>query len=138
MDVNKVMLIGNLTQDPRSITLPSGDEVASFTVATNHTWVDSQSKQPRQAVDYHDISAWGRLTNVVTQYLKKGTKVYVEGRLRNREYTAGDGTKVRKSEITLTQLVILSPKAAGEKVEDELAPREDGPVEEPASTSAAA
>jgi len=124
MDVNKVTLIGNLTQDPRSQTLPSGVSVASFTVATNHIWVDAQSKEPREAVDYHDISAWGRLTNVVTQYLKKGTKVYVEGRLRNRESTAGDGTRVRKSEITLTQLAILSPKPAGEKVEVRFQPRD--------------
>jgi len=111
MDLNKVLLIGNLVRDPEPRTLPSGNDVVSFSVAANYTWLDAQTKEPQRAVDYHDIVAWGRHADVARRYLQQGMKVYLEGTLRHREYTRKDGTKARKAEIVLRHLIMLTPKA---------------------------
>lgn len=122
MDLNEVTLIGNVVQDPRRRDLPSGDVTANFSVATNYQWRDPATKEQHRSVDYHDIVAWGKLAEIAGRYLQQGTKVWIRGRLKNREFNAKDGTKVRKAEIALVRLNILSPKgepAAGEATSDE-------------------
>src|SRR5262245_34817517 len=89
MDLNKVTIIGNLVGDPKSETLSSGQLAVRFGLATNYVWQEAKTRAHRQAVDFHNIVAYGRLGEIIGQYVKKGAKLYVEGRLRNRR--TGDG-----------------------------------------------
>ena len=94
MDLNKVTLIGNMVRDPESRTLPSGQRVSRFSLATNYSWQDSKTKVKKEAVDFHSLIAWGRLAEILQQYVKKGSKLYVEGRLHTRQYVGKDGQNV--------------------------------------------
>ncbi|EKD90321.1 MAG: hypothetical protein ACD_31C00016G0002, partial [uncultured bacterium] len=93
MNLNKVSLLGNLVRDPALRVLPSGQKVASFSVATNHTWKDIKTKEKRENVEYHNVIAWGKLSEIISRYLKKGDKVYLEGRLQTRNWTDKEGNK---------------------------------------------
>jgi len=106
MNLNKVMLIGNVTRDPEVRTTPSGQNVVSFGVATNRRWKD-QSGQQKDQVEFHNIVAWRRLAEIVGQYLKKGSKVYIEGRLQTRSWDDKSGTKRYKTEIVAENLIML-------------------------------
>ncbi|RJR31204.1 single-stranded DNA-binding protein [Candidatus Parcubacteria bacterium] len=109
MDLNKAMIIGRLTRDPETRTTPSGQSVASFGMATNRVWTDS-SGQKQEKVEYHNIVAWGKLAEICSQYLKKGRKVYVEGRLQTRDWEAQDGTKRNRTEIVAENMIMLESK----------------------------
>ncbi|MBD3359725.1 MAG: single-stranded DNA-binding protein [Candidatus Buchananbacteria bacterium] len=106
MNLNKAMIIGNLTRDPEVRSTPQGTSVASFTVATNLVWKD-QSGQKQEKVEYHDVVAWRKLADIVGQYLKKGSKVYIEGRLQTRDWTGQDGVKKYRTEIIAENMIML-------------------------------
>ncbi len=106
MNLNKVMLIGNVTRDPEVRTTPGGQNVASFGVATNRRWKD-QSGQQKDQVEFHNIVAWRRLAEIVGQYLKKGSKVYIEGRLQTRSWDDKSGVKRYKTEIIAENMIML-------------------------------
>ncbi|MFA5010084.1 MAG: single-stranded DNA-binding protein [Patescibacteria group bacterium] len=112
-DLNKVMLIGNLTRDPELRTTNSGQTVASFAVATNRSWNDAQGVR-QDAVEYIDIVAWGKLAEIVGQIYRKGRRTYVEGRLQTRNWEAQDGTKRYKTEVVASDLILLDKAPAGE------------------------
>lgn len=113
MNLNKAMLIGNLTRDPEVRTTPTGKTVASFSVATNMVWTD-QSGQKREKPEYHNIVAWGRLAEICGQYLKKGSKAYVEGRLQTRDWVGQqDNVKRYRTEIVLENMIMLDRAGAG-------------------------
>lgn len=116
-NLNKVILIGNLTRDPEMRYTPQGNAVASFVVATNREWVTQGEK--KQSVDFHNIVAWNKLAEICGQLLKKGTKVYVEGRLQTRDWTGDDGKKRYKTEIIIDDMIILTPKKDGVEGEEE-------------------
>ncbi len=101
------MLIGNLTKDPEIRTTPSGQNVASFSVATNMNWTD-QSGQKQSKAEFHNIVAWRKLADICGQYLHKGTKVYLEGRLQTRDWVGQDGAKKYRTEIVADTMQILS------------------------------
>jgi single-strand DNA-binding protein len=106
MNLNRAMIIGNLTRDPESRTTTSGKTVTSFSVATNSNWTDaSGNKQVK--VEYHNIVAWGKLGEICQQYLGKGRKVYVEGRLQTREWEGQDGIKRHRTEIIAENMILL-------------------------------
>lgn len=107
MNLNKVLLIGNLTRDPESRTIPSGQNVATFSVATNRQWTDKQSGEKKDATEFHNCVAWGRLADIISQYLKKGSKVYVEGRLQTRSWEDQSGVKKYRTEIIAENLIML-------------------------------
>jgi len=86
MDLNKVSLIGNITKDPISKNLPSGQAVATMTIATNYVWKDAKTKAKQNRAEFHRVVAWGHLAEIITTYLKKGSKVFIEGRLQNRSW----------------------------------------------------
>lgn len=109
MNLNKAMIIGNLTRDPETKTTPSGQTVTSFSVATNFSWVDQSGKKQDKA-EFHNIVAWRKLAEICAQYLKKGSKVYVEGRLQTNEWTGQDGNKRYRSEIVLENMIMLDSK----------------------------
>lgn len=106
MNLNKAMLIGNLTRDPEVRTTPQGTSVASFSVATNFVWTD-QSGQKQEKAEYHNVVAWRKLADIVGQYLKKGSKVYIEGRLQTRDWTGQDGVKRYRTEIIAENMIML-------------------------------
>jgi single-strand DNA-binding protein len=112
MDLNKVMLIGNVTQDPEVRTTPQGQNVCSFSVATNLTWTD-QSGQRQQRPEFHNIVAWRKLADICAQYLQKGKKVYIEGRLQTRNWQGQDGVKRYRTEVIADNMIMLSGGPGG-------------------------
>lgn len=98
MNLNKVFIVGNLTRDPETRTIPSGQNVTTFSIATNRVWTDS-SREKKQVVEYHNIVAWGKLAEICGQYLNKGRLVLIEGRLQTRSWQDQDGTKRNRTEI---------------------------------------
>lgn len=118
--LNKVMLIGNLTRDPELRYTPAGVPVCSFGLATNRSWTTQTGEQKEEA-QFHQIVAWNKLAELCSQLLRKGRKVYVEGRLQYREWTGSDGNKQRRAEVVITDMMILDlPKEEDRRVETEL------------------
>jgi single-strand DNA-binding protein len=111
MNVNKVLLVGNLTRDPEMRALPSGQPVVNFGIATNRVWRDKEGQKQQQA-DFHNIVAFGRLAETVNQYMKKGNMMYVEGRLTTRTWDAQDGSKRSRTEI-IAENIQFGPRGAG-------------------------
>lgn len=106
MNLNRAMIIGNLTRDPETKTTPSGQTVTSFSIATNRIWTDKQG-QKQEAVEYHNIVAWGKLAEICSQYLGKGRKVYIEGRLQTRNWTDQSGVTKYRTEIVAENMIML-------------------------------
>ena len=106
MNLNKAMIIGNLTRDPETRTTPSGQTVANFSVATNLVWTDATG-QKQKKVEFHNVVAWRKLAEICAQYLKKGGKVYVEGRLQTRDWQGQDGVKRYRTEIIADNMIML-------------------------------
>ncbi len=106
MNLNKAMVIGNLTRDPEMRTTPSGQNVASFSVATSLTWTDNAGQQQKKT-EFHNIVAWRKLADICGQYLKKGSKVYLEGRLQTTDWTGQDGVKRYRTEIVAENMIML-------------------------------
>ncbi len=135
-DLNKVMLIGNLTKDPEARTTPSGQSVTSFGVATNRSWTDAQGAK-QEAVEFIDIVAWGKLGEIIGQYSSKGRKVYIEGRLQTRSWDAQDGSKKYKTEVIASDVILLDRAGSGpSNVEREPAGKSEAPVAEVAGVAA--
>ena len=112
MNLNKAMVIGNLTRDPEVRTTTTGKSVASFAVATNEVWKDASGTRQEKA-EYHNVVAWGKLAEICQQYLHKGKKIYIEGRLQTREWTGQDGVKRYKTEIVADNMIMLDNKGTG-------------------------
>ncbi len=102
---NQAIVMGNLTRDPELRTTPSGQTVASFAVATNRSWVDGSGER-KEAVEYHEIVAWGKLGELAGQYLAKGRKVMVVGRLQTQSWEK-DGVKRQRTEIVASDINFL-------------------------------
>jgi single-strand DNA-binding protein len=111
MNLNKAIIIGNLTQNPEVKKTPNGQSVANFGVATNRVWTNQQGVKQEQA-EFHNIVAFGRLADIVGQYLAKGRLCMVEGRLQTRNWTDNAGVKHWKTEI-IAENIQLGPKGAG-------------------------
>lgn len=109
MNLNKAMIIGNLTRDPELRNTPSGQSVASFSVATNLVWTD-QSGQQQKKTEFHNIIAWRKLAEICSKYLHKGSKVYIEGRLQTTDWTGQDGVKRYRTEIVAENMIMLDAK----------------------------
>lgn len=107
--LNKVMLIGNLTRDPEMRYTPQGTAVCTFGVATNRQWT-TESGEKKEDAEFHNIVAWNKLAEICAQLLKKGRKVYVEGRLSTRSWQGQDGTQKQRTEVVITDMVILDKK----------------------------
>jgi len=129
MNLNKVSLIGNLVADPISKKMPSGTDLAIFRMATNHAWRDRKTKELQESAEFHHIIAWGKLAMIVNKYLKKGSKVYLEGRLSTRSWQEESGIKRYMTEIIASSLIMLGHKQKQESQPEELA-SEDISVEE--------
>jgi single-strand DNA-binding protein len=108
--LNKAMLIGNLTRDPELRYTPQGTAVCSFGLATNRSWMPSDSSERREETEFHRIVSWNKLAELCSQLLTKGRKVYIEGRLQTRSWESGDGEKRQATEIVAEDMVILDQK----------------------------
>ncbi len=116
--VNKVILVGNLGKDPESRTFQSGDKVVNFTIATSESWKDKASGEKKERTEWHRIAVYNQgLVNVCENYLKKGSKVYIEGQLETRKWTDKDGVEKYTTEIALrpfrSELTMLDSKGGG-------------------------
>ena len=107
--VNKVIIVGNLGRDPEMRSFPSGDQVANVTIATTDKWKDKQSGEMKEATEWHRVVFNGRLAEIVGQYLRKGSQVYVEGSLRTRSWEK-DGVKQYSTEIRADQMQMLGSR----------------------------
>jgi single-strand DNA-binding protein len=99
--INKVILIGNLGKDPEVKYMPSGDAVANITLATSESWIDKSSGEKKEKTEWHRVVFFGKLAEVVGQYLKKGSKVYVEGKLQTRKWQGQDGQDRYTTEVVV-------------------------------------
>ncbi len=111
MYVNKALLYGNLTRDPEMKSLPSGISVTSFGVATNRTYKDKNGVK-QEAVDFHNVVAFGKQAELITQYLKKGNGIFVDGRIQTRSWDGPDGKKNYRTEIVIENFQ-FGPKSSG-------------------------
>ncbi len=104
--LNRATVLGNCTRDPEMRQTATGQNVCSFGIATNRTWVDAAGAK-QEAAEFHNVVAWGKLAEICSQYLAKGRKAYVEGRLQTRQWDAQDGTKKSTTEIVADNVIIL-------------------------------
>jgi single-strand DNA-binding protein len=104
--VNKVILVGTLGRDPELRYMPSGDALASFSIATNDTWKD-KSGQKQERTEWHRISLFGKQAEIAGQYLKKGSSVYLEGRLQTRKWSDKEGVERQTTEIVADRMQML-------------------------------
>ncbi len=113
--VNKVILIGNLGKDPEVRHLESGAVVANFPIATSETFVDKKTGEKRESTDWHDIVVWRGLAEVAEKYLRKGMKIYVEGRLKKRSWQDKDNQTRYTTEVLADNLTILTRAEQSDK-----------------------
>lgn len=122
--VNKVILIGNLGKDPEVRRLENGAVVANFPLATSESYVDRTTGERRESTDWHTIVLWRGLAEVAEKYARKGTKVYIEGKLKNRSWTDKDGNTRYTTEVLADEMTLLTPKSEniGEQATNSPAP----------------
>lgn len=121
MDLNRATIIGRLVADPETRTTPTGLTVASFRVATNFTWTN-QEGQKQEKVEYHRIVAWRKLGEICSQFLKKGRRVYIEGRIETRSWEDPSGNKRYFTDIIADNMIMLDqPFQSGQKQQSEQA-----------------
>jgi len=133
MNLNKAFVLGNLTRDPERKVLPSGSSVVNFGVATNRVYYD-QNKQKQEEVEFHNIVAFGKQAEIIAQYLKKGSLVLIEGRLRTRNWQDQAGVKHYWTEI-ITEKLQLGPKPASQSNYSEYSQPYTPPVTPPSNPS---
>lgn len=113
MDLNKVMIIGRLTRDPELRSTPNGTNVCQLGLATNYVYTNQQTGQKVEQVEYHNVVLWRKLAEIANQYLKKGRRVYIEGRLQTRSWDGQDGTKKNRTEIVADNMIMLDGGQGG-------------------------
>jgi len=148
--VNKVILVGNLGQDPETRYLPSGGAVTNVTLATSETWKDKTSGQQQERTEWHRVVFFNRLGEIAGEYLRKGSKVYVEGSLRTRKWQGQDGQDRYTTEIVASEMQMLDSRGAGsgdsfgggqqyqQKAPQQQAPQQQRPQQAPAAQPQAA
>ncbi len=113
--INKVILIGNLGQDPEMRAMPSGGAVTNLTIATSESWKDKQTGQPQERTEWHRVVFFNRLAEIAGEYLKKGSKVYIEGSLRTRKWQdKNTGADRYTTEIVANEMQMLDSRGGGE------------------------
>lgn len=140
MDLNKVMIIGRLTRDPEMRSTPQGVAVCQLGVATNFVYTNQQTGQKVEQTEYHNIVMWRKIGEIAGQYLKKGSRVYIEGRLQTRSWDGQDGQKRYRTEIVGDNMIMLdsagsnpggnnfAPQSRPQQEEPQQNPQEDIPT----------
>ena len=127
--VNKVILIGRLGVDPELKYTPSGRAYARFSLATNRAWKDQEGNK-QEKTDWHKIVAWGKLAEIIGEWLKKGRRVYIEGRIETRSFEDKNGARRWITEVVADTMEMLGDKGADTSEEVESPPQEESPEEE--------
>ena len=112
--MNKIMLIGNLGRDPEMDYTPGGQAKTRFSLAVSRRWKDKESGERREETTWFNITAWGLLGETCNNYLHKGSKVYIEGRMTSRKYTDKDGIERTAWDVNASEMEMLDPKGAGQ------------------------
>lgn len=136
--VNKVILVGNLGRDPEMRYMPSGDALASFSIATTDTWKD-KSGQKQERTEWHRISMFGKLAEIAGEYLKKGSSVYIEGRLQTRKWQDKEGNERQTTEVVADRMQMLGGRSGAntyEVMNDEGAASDTSRQSAPSSSAA--
>lgn len=111
--VNKVIIVGNLGKDPDVKYMPSGGAVANLTIATSETWKDKNSGEPQEKTEWHRVVMFGRLGEIAGEYLRKGSKIYIEGKLQTRKWQDNNGQDRYTTEIVASEMQMLDSRGAG-------------------------
>lgn len=134
--VNKVILIGNLGKDPEVRYMPSGGAVTNITVATSETWKDKQTGNAQERTEWHRVVFFNRLAEIAGEYLKKGSKVFIEGSLRTRKWQGQDGQDRYTTEIVANEMQMLDSRSGGTAGFSEGSPSQSASAGAPASAPA--
>jgi single-strand DNA-binding protein len=111
--INKVILIGNLGQDPETKAMPSGTTVCNLRIATSESWKDKQTGETKEQTEWHTVAMFGRLAEIAGEYLRKGSQVYIEGRLRTRKWQDKNGNDRYTTEIVANEMQMLGGRSGG-------------------------
>ena len=111
--INKVILVGNLGADPETRYMPSGSAVTNLSVATSETWKDKQSGEQKERTEWHKVAMFNRLAEIAAEYLRKGSQVYIEGKLRTRKWQDRDGNDRWTTEIIADEMQMLGGRGGG-------------------------
>jgi single-strand DNA-binding protein len=111
--INKVILIGNLGQDPETKAMPSGTTVCNLRIATSESWKDKQTGETKEQTEWHTVAMFGRLAEIAGEYLRKGSQVYIEGRLRTRKWQDKNGNDRYTTEIVANEMQMLGGRGGG-------------------------
>lgn len=111
--VNKVILVGNLGQDPESRTTPGGTTVTNIRIATTDSWTDRQSGEKKEQTEWHTVVLWNRLGEIAAEYLRKGSQVYIEGRLQTRKWQDKTGNDRYSTEVVASDMQMLGGRGGG-------------------------
>jgi single-strand DNA-binding protein len=111
--VNKVIIVGNLGKDPETRYMPSGSAVTNLRIATTEAWKDKQSGEQQERTEWHSVAMFGRLAEIAAEYLRKGSQVYVEGKLRTRKWQDKEGKDRYTTEIVADEMQMLGSKGGG-------------------------
>jgi single-strand DNA-binding protein len=127
--VNKVILVGHLGKDPESRTIPNGNTVTNFSIATSEKWTDKETGEKKEKTEWHNIVCWGRVGEIAAKYLNKGSLVYVDGKLETQKYEDQDGITKYTTKVNVFQLQMLSSNG-GKSDEDESGEQEPDQVQQ--------
>lgn len=133
--INKVILIGNLGSDPEVRYMPSGDAMATLNIATSESWKDKQSGETQERTEWHRVVFFKRLAEIAGEYLRKGSKVYIEGSLRTRKWQDKNGQERYTTEIVANEMQMLDSRSGGSANFEPREPRQQRPQEAPAAKS---
>ena len=111
--INKVIIVGNLGGDPETRYMPSGSAVTNLTVATNESWKDKQTGEQKERTEWHKVAMFNRLAEIAAEYLRKGSQVYIEGKLRTRKWQDKDGNDRWTTEVVADEMQMLSGRSGG-------------------------
>jgi single-strand DNA-binding protein len=136
MSLNEAKLIGHVGRDPETRYLPSGDAVVNFSVATTDKWRDKTTNEQREATEWHRVTAFGKLAEIIDKHVRKGTQVYVSGKIVTRKWTDQSGVEKYSTEIKADTLQMLGGKPAG--AEDGESYSRTKPADQPAPSGIAA
>lgn len=113
--VNKAIILGNVGQDPEVRFLPNGNPVANLSVATSEAWTDKQSGQKQERTEWHRVVAFNKLAEIIQQYVKKGSKIYIEGKIQTRKWQGQDGQDRYSTEIVASDMQMLDSRQGGQQ-----------------------
>ena len=133
--INKVILVGNLGKDPEAKFMPNGNAVTNITVATSESWKDKQTGQQQERTEWHRVVFFNRLAEIASEYLKKGSKVYIEGSLRTRKWQGQDGQDRYTTEIVASEMQMLDSRGGSADYDSPSAPMQSAAPHSPSPQS---